>query len=237
MLKHESRVYLWVVLLPVPFLAGAGHAAEPYKRPNLVFILADDLGYGDLGCYGSPDIRTPRLDRLAADGVRFTDAYASGSICSPTRAASMTGGYQQRIGLEWAVYYDVPEEGLPPQETSLATMLSKAGYFTAMSGKWHLGYGDWNPTRHGFHRFFGMLGGNVHYFEHYGRKGTPDLWLDDAPIERAGYITDLIAEETVRLIGEAGDRPFFLYVPFNACASSLQRHNRDSAEEWLERNR
>lgn len=191
-------------------------AAAEQHRPNLVFILADDLGYGDLGCYGCPDIRTPRLDRLAAEGVRFTDAYSNGSVCSPTRAAFMTGRYQQRIGLEWAVFYDVPEEGLPPQETSLATMLRKAGYFTAMSGKWHLGYGDWNPTRHGFDRFIGMLGGNVHYFEHYGRSGTPDLWLDERPIQRPGYITDLIAEYAVRFIGEAGDRPFFLYVPFNA---------------------
>lgn len=190
--------------------------SEAAERPNLVFILADDLGYGDLGCYGCPDIRTPRLDKLAAQGVRFTDAYSNGSVCSPTRAAFITGRYQQRIGLEWAVYYDVPEEGLPLQETSLATMLHQAGYFTAMSGKWHLGYGDWNPTRHGFDRFFGMLGGNVHYFEHYGRKGTPDLWLDEKPVKRAGYITDLIAEEAIRFVSETGDRPFFLYVPFNA---------------------
>lgn len=205
------RKMLLVVLAIGTFCTSA--AAE---KPNLVFILADDLGYGDLGCYGSPDIRTPHLDRLAAQGVRFTDAYSNGSVCSPTRAAFITGRYQQRIGLEWAVYYDVPEEGLPPQETSLATMLRQAGYFTAMSGKWHLGYGDWNPTRHGFDRFFGMLGGNIHYFEHYGRKGTPDLWLDEQPIKRKGYITDLIAEQALRFVAEAGDRPFFLYVPFNA---------------------
>jgi arylsulfatase A-like enzyme len=190
--------------------------ADAADKPNLVFILADDLGYGDLGCYGCPDIHTPNLDRLAKQGVRFTDAYSSGSVCSPTRAAFITGRYQQRIGLEWAVYYDVPQEGLPHQETSLATMLRKAGYFTAMSGKWHLGYGDWNPTRHGFDRFFGMLGGNVHYFEHYGRKGTPDLWLDEQPIKRTGYITDLVAQHAVQFIDEAAERPFFLYVPFNA---------------------
>ena len=196
--------------------AFAGEKASESSVPNIVFILADDLGYGDLGCYGCPDIRTPNLDRLAKQGVRFTDAYSSGSVCSPTRAAFITGRYQQRIGLEWAVYYDVPEEGLPPQETSLATMLRNAGYFTAMAGKWHLGYGDWNPTRHGFDRFFGMLGGNVHYFEHYGRKGTPDLWLDEQPIKRTGYITDLIAEQAVQFVDEAGERPFFLHVPFNA---------------------
>ena len=197
-------------------LAATTCTADTTQKPNLVFIIADDLGYGDLGCYGCTDIRTPCLDRLATQGVRFTDAYSNASVCSPTRAAFITGRYQQRIGLEWAVYYDVPEEGLPPQETSLATMLRHAGYFTAMSGKWHLGYGDWNPTRHGFDRFFGMLGGNVHYFEHYGRKGTPDLWLDEKPIEREGYITDLIAQHAIQFIDEAADRPFFLYVPFNA---------------------
>ncbi len=205
-----------MILQTLLLIGAAACTAEGTDKPNLVFLLADDLGYGDLGCYGCPDIPTPCLDRLAAEGLRFTDAYSSGSICSPTRAAFITGRYQQRIGLEWAVYYDVPEEGLPPQETSLATVLHKAGYFTAMSGKWHLGYGDWNPTRHGFDRSFGMLGGNVHYFAHYGRKGTPDLWLDEQPIERSGYITDLIAEQAERFIDEAGDRPFFLYVPFNA---------------------
>ena len=197
-------------------LAATASTAEPTQKPNLVFIIADDLGYGDLGCYGCADIRTPCLDRLAAQGVRFTDAYSNASVCSPTRAAFITGRYQQRIGLEWAVYYDIPEEGLPPQETSLATMFRGAGYFTAMSGKWHLGYGDWNPNRHGFDRFFGMLGGNVHYLEHYGRKGTPDLWLNEKPIKREGYITDLIAQQAIQFIDEAADRPFFLYVPFNA---------------------
>jgi len=183
----------------------------------MVFMLADDLGYGDLGCYGATDIKTPRLDRLAREGVLLTDCYANGSVCSPTRAALMTGRYQQRIGLEWAVYYGVHGEGLPPQEKSIASMIRDAGYATAMVGKWHLGY-DRNrgPNHHGFQRFFGLLGGNHHYFQHYDRKGNHDLFLDTEPIHLEGYSTDLIGRYAVEFIDAMDDRPFFLYVPFNA---------------------
>ncbi len=166
------RPYLAALLA----VAGISYAGSPcysvespagpqrLARPNLVFILADDLGYGDLGCYGCPDMRTPRLDRLAKEGVLLTDCYSNGSVCSPTRAALMTGRYQQRIGLEWAVGYQVPGEGLPPGETSIASVIRDAGYATAMSGKWHLGYSPgWRPNDHGFDRFFGSLGGNIHY--------------------------------------------------------------------------
>ena len=183
----------------------------------MVFILADDLGYGDLGCYGATDVKTPRLDRLAREGVLMTDCYANGSVCSPTRAALMTGRYQQRIGLEWAVYYGVHGEGLPPEEKSIARMIRDAGYATAMVGKWHLGY-DRNrgPNHHGFQHFFGLLGGNHHYFQHYDRKGSHDLFLDTEPIHVEGYSTDLIGWYAVEFIQAMRDRPFFLYVPFNA---------------------
>ncbi|NOX55545.1 MAG: sulfatase-like hydrolase/transferase [Planctomycetes bacterium] len=219
---------MWAVsrqMIAVGFvLAGFGAVAArtaacgaEVDRPNLVFILADDLGYGDLGCYGAPDIRTPRLDRLAAEGILLTDCYANGSICSPTRAALMTGRYQQRIGLEWAVFYGVHKQGLPPQEKSLARMLRDAGYATAMAGKWHLGYDrDWGPNHHGFQRFFGLLGGNHHYFEHYDPKGRHDLFLDTEPIRVEGYSTNLITEYAVKFLEAMKDRPFFLYVAFNA---------------------
>ena len=190
---------------------------ESSPRPNIVFILADDLGYGDLGCYGAPDIDTPRLDRLATEGVLLTDCYSNGSVCSPTRAALMTGRYQQRIGLEWAVSYQVFGEGLPPQEKSIARLIRDAGYATAMVGKWHLGYDlDRRPVYHGFERFFGLLGGNHHYFEHYDRKGVHDLFLNDEPIEVEGYSTDLIGRHGARYIDAMKNGPFFLYVPFNA---------------------
>ena len=191
--------------------------AKSIDPPNIVFIMADDLGYGDLSCYGAPDIDTPQLDRLATEGVLLTDCYSNGSVCSPTRAALMTGRYQQRIGLEWAVSYQVFGEGLPPEEKSIARLIRDAGYATAMVGKWHLGYDlDRRPVYHGFERFFGLLGGNHHYFEHYDRKGVSDLFLDDDPIEVEGYSTDLIGRHGARYIDAMKNGPFFLYVPFNA---------------------
>jgi len=191
--------------------------AESGRAPNMVLMLADDLGYGDLGCYGANDIETPHLDRLAREGVLLTDGYANASVCSPTRAALMTGRYQQRIGLEWAVYYGVESEGLPPGEKSIARMIRDAGYATALVGKWHLGYAaDWAPNHHGFERFFGLLGGNHHYFEHYDRLGRHDLFLDTEPIRLEGYSTDLIGRYAVEFLEAMQDRPFFLYVAFNA---------------------
>jgi N-acetylgalactosamine-6-sulfatase len=186
-------------------------------RANIVFILADDLGYGDLGCYGCPDIKTPRLDRLAREGILLTDCYSNGSVCSPTRAALLTGRYQQRIGLEWAVSYQVFGEGLPPEEKSIARLIRDTGYATAMVGKWHLGYDlDRRPKHHGFERFFGLLGGNHHYFEHYDRKGVPDLFRDNEPVRVAGYSTDLMGRAAVEYVEAMKPGPFFLYVPFNA---------------------
>ena len=184
---------------------------------NVIFMLADDLGYGDLGCFGAPDIQTPNLDRMAAEGVRMTDCYANASICSPTRLAFITGRYQQRLGLEWAVSYGVFGEGMIPGEPSVAGLMKSAGYQTAMSGKWHLGYDDDRvPNAHGFDRYFGLLGGNHHYFEHYDRKNRPDLFRDREAIEMEGYSTDLIADHAIQYIREMADQPFFLYVPFNA---------------------
>jgi len=190
---------------------------ESRRAPNVVLILTDDLGYGDLSCYGCPDIDTPKLDRLAQQGVLLTDCYSNGSICSPTRAALMTGRYQQRIGLEWAVYYQAYGEGLPPEEKSVARIIRDAGYATAMAGKWHLGYDDgWAPNDHGFDRFFGSLGGNIHYFQHVDRLGVPDLFLDREPVKRKGYATDLTADFAVEVINAPAGRPFFLYVALNA---------------------
>lgn len=186
-------------------------------RPNVVFILADDLGYGDVGCFGATDIHTPNIDRLAAEGVRLTSNYSNSAICSPTRAAFMTGRYFQRLGLEWAVWYQAPGEGLPPEEVSLASMMKAAGYRTALSGKWHLGYENgWRPNQHGFDHFFGCLGGNVNYFEYYDKTGTHDLFLNDEPLHAEGYLTDLTADYALQFIEAMKEEPFFLYASFNA---------------------
>lgn len=187
--------------------------AADKSHPNIVFILADDLGYGDLGCYGAADIRTPHLDKLATDGLRFTDFYANGPTCSPTRVAFLTGRYQQRAGMENALYYQEKGRGLPAQGETVADALQSAGYATALCGKWHVGYDPVRqPRQQGFDHFFGLLGGNHHYFQHMDRIGVPDLWLNNQPIEREGYTTDLITEDALQFIEKHRQEPFFLYL-------------------------
>lgn len=214
--------------------ACAGERPDPRARLNIVLILADDLGYSDLGCYGCKDIKTPVLDRLATQGVRFTQFYSNGPECSPTRAALLTGRYQQRVGgLECAIgtgnvgRYDdavrlrtTNDLGLPAETTSVARLLKDAGYSTAMCGKWHLGYEDkFSPNRHGFDHAFYCLGGDMDYEHHVEDppQNMPVLRLNGRPHERPGYFTDLVAEDAVRFINQTRkDRPFFLYVPFTA---------------------
>ncbi len=187
-------------------------------RPNVVFILADDLGYGDLGCYGVTDIKTPRIDTIARDGVKFTDFHSNGPVCTPTRCGFITGRYQQRFGgLEWAIPPGGQNLGLPKNEPTIATALQKAGYATAMSGKWHLGYtSDWGPNAHGFERYFGLLSGNHDYVSHREHDGRADLFLNDKPVEMEGYSTHLITKHAIKWLDEIKDKPFFLYVAYNA---------------------
>jgi N-acetylgalactosamine-6-sulfatase len=213
-------------------------------KPNIVFLLADDLGYGDIGCYGG-SAATPHLDRLAREGVRFTSFYSNGTECSPTRTALLTGRYQQRVGgLECAIgtgnvgrYDDAirlcaqHDLGLPVSEVSLARRLKDAGYATALVGKWHLGYEDkFAPNAHGFDHAFYCLGGGMDYFHHVEDPPTyqPVLRLDGAPVKRSGYFTDLVAEDAVRWLHAVGRRPFFLYVPFTAPHSPYQGPDDDS---------
>lgn len=231
--------------------AGAPPAAGPV-RPNVVLLLADDLGYGDVGCYGAPDVRTPNIDALAAGGVRLTQFYSGGPECTPTRTALLTGRYPQRPGgLECAIgianvgrYDDAirlrerRELGLPPSESVLARALKEAGYATAVCGKWHLGYErHFFPDRHGFDHSFGPLGGGVDYFFHTEPDGTPMLYLNGAPVRAEGYLTDLITEDAVRFIRSQRGRPFLLYVPFTAPHSPYQgpldrRPHPLDATEW-----
>jgi N-acetylgalactosamine-6-sulfatase len=214
-------------------------AAEPERRkPNIVFLLADDLGYGDLACYGCKDIKTPHIDRLAAEGVRYTQFYAHPE-CSPTRAAFLTGRYPQRVGgLECAIgvgnvgRYDdairlrkTNDLGLPTTPTTLPRILKDAGYATGICGKWHLGYEDkFSPSRHGFDHAFYSLGGGMDYFHHVEDPPgyDPVLRLDGKPITRAGYFTDLVADDAVEFIRANKSKPFFLYVPFTAPHAPFQ---------------
>ncbi|MEN3940224.1 sulfatase [Prosthecobacter sp. SYSU 5D2] len=208
-----KTVLLPAVLLSASWLLHATPPAGAQAMPNILFILADDLGYGDLSCYGAPDIRTPHLDRLAGEGIRFTDFYANGFVCTPTRAAFMTGRYQQRIGLEDAVTYQEMGRGLPEGGRTVADALLNAGYATGIVGKWHLGYDqDRRPLQQGFEHFFGLLGGNHHYFEHMDRIGVPDLWLGNEAVQRPDYSTDLFTAEAIAFLERSREQPFFLYL-------------------------
>ncbi|MSU59292.1 MAG: twin-arginine translocation pathway signal protein [Pedosphaera sp.] len=221
--KPMRSLTRWLCACFAVGLVLAGFAAEK-PRPNILFILADDLGYGDLGCYGAPDIRTPNIDRLAREGVRLTDFYSNGPVCTPTRCGLMTGRYPQRIGgLEWAIPPGAKHLGLPPQEKTIATLLRESGYATAMAGKWHLGYTeDRAPNAHGFERFFGLLSGNHDYFTHRENNGERDLFLDTKPVVLEGYSTHLITQHALEFLGGMKDKPFFLYVAFNAPHFPLQ---------------
>ena len=201
------------------------------RRPNIVIILADDLGHGDLGVTGAPDIRTPRLDRLASEGVRFTHAYANAPVCSPTRAALLSGQYQQRAGVGRVIYANERELGLSHQVELLPAYLRKAGYATGIIGKWHLGYPKTHfPTRFGFDEFTGFVAGNIDYFAHTDRLGNADLWRGEEAITDDRYFTDLIADEAIDFINRHEDEPFFLYLPFNAPHDPFQGpEHRDTA--------
>ncbi|MDT8302102.1 MAG: sulfatase-like hydrolase/transferase [Sedimentisphaerales bacterium] len=215
-------------------------ASSNQRVPNIVLIMADDLGYGDLGSYGCTDIRTTAVDSLAAEGVRFTTFYSNAPECTPTRTALLTGRYQHRVGgLECALgignvgRYDdairlrqTNDMGLPAQQTTIARMLKDAGYATAICGKWHLGYEKkFFPLRHGFDYWFGPVGGAVDYFHHCEYTGQPALYQNDSTIKREGYLTDLITDEAVKFIQRPRSSPFFLYVPYTSPHTPYQGPN------------
>jgi arylsulfatase A-like enzyme len=194
-------------------------AAEPSapKKPNILVIVADDLGYADLGCFGSRDVRTPHLDRLAAEGTRLTDFYASAPVCSPTRASLITGRYPQRAGFEWVIRYNEKGRGLPADGASLPRLLKGAGYTTGLVGKWHLGYRPaFGPNAHGFDDFFGFLAADLDYYAHTDANGDPGLYEDGKLVEREGYLTDLITDRAVAFLKKNARGPFFLEVAYNA---------------------
>lgn len=188
------------------------------KRPNIVFILADDLGYADLSCYGRRDYETPEIDTLASQGARFLSAYASSPVCSPTRTALITGRYQYRLPLGLEEPLGARDIGLPPEHPTLPSLLRKQGYETALVGKWHMGgLPDYGPLKSGYDHFWGFRHGAIDYFSHVGPWGR-DLWDQDVPVEEAGYLTDLLGARAVEMIEwfAASDRPFLLSLHFSA---------------------
>jgi arylsulfatase A-like enzyme len=191
-------------------------------RPNFVFILADDLGYADLGCYGGRTKCSPSLDRLAREGLRFTQGYANSSVCSPTRFALMTGRWQHRLrgGADEPIRSSARGDatlGLPPAHPTLPSLLRDAGYATALVGKWHLGFPPhFGPLKSGYEEFFGMLSGGMDYHTHRDTAGIHDLYDNETEVHRKGYLTDLITERAVRFVKRERSAPFLLSVHYNA---------------------
>jgi arylsulfatase A-like enzyme len=189
------------------------------RKPNIIVILADDLGYNDIGCYGSTVNPTPHLDALAAGGMRFTDFHASAPMCTPTRVALLTGRYQHRYGMERVLGSSgmTYEMGLPLEAMTLAEHLTAVGYATGITGKWHLGYiPEYNPVRQGFDFFRGHVSGAGDYISHIDRSGREDWWWNDTPHMEQGYNTHLTNGHSLDFIRQHKDRPFFLYVSHSA---------------------
>jgi len=205
----------FALALPSLLLLEGQASSQPAQKrpPNLVILLADDLGYADVGFHGCKDIPTPHIDALARDGVRCTDGYVSGPYCSPTRAGMLTGRYQNRFGHEFNP--SGANHGMPTTETTLADRLKKAGYVTGLVGKWHLGSAEqFHPQKRGFDEFFGFLGGAHSYFPDKGMAGGI-LRGTEKVIEKE-YLTDALAREAVAFIERHKAKPFFLFLSFNA---------------------
>jgi arylsulfatase A-like enzyme len=225
----DTLLRVCVVLLAAQLLSEQACADEAQK-PNIIVIVGDDMGYADIGVHGSREIPTPHIDDLANAGVRCTHGYVSGPYCSPTRAGLLTGRYQTRFGHEFnpgggdanrqrqekkqkSHTQRAKESGLPLSETTIADRLKEAGYVTALIGKWHLGGANkFHPQRRGFDEFFGFLGGAHPYFP--GDQAR--VLRGSEPVEEEAYLTDAFGREAVAFIDRHADRPFFLYLAFNA---------------------
>ncbi|UMB61772.1 sulfatase-like hydrolase/transferase [Lutibacter sp. A80] len=222
---RRVMLFLFSILL----LSCLDNKEQIIKQPNIIIIVADDLGYGDISSFGNTTIKTPNIDALATTGIKFTDFHSNGAVCSPTRAALMTGKYQQRTGIEGVVtaksHRDV---GLSLAQVTIAEELSSYGYNSAMFGKWHLGYAkEYNPSLQGFHQFEGFVSGNIDYHAHIDQEGYLDWWKETEIKNREGYSTDLITENGVKFIKDNSlqktAKPFFLYLPHEAPHGPYQR--------------
>jgi arylsulfatase A-like enzyme len=220
-LKVTRREFLNSAAATSALVAGARiGVSSQAPRPNVLFILADDLGYGDLSCYGRPDYQTQVLDGLARQGVKLTSAYAAAPVCTPTRCAFVTGRYPQRteVGLHEPLTARDRDNGLPADRPTIAALLKTDGYDTALIGKWHLGWKpEFGPNRHGFDEFFGILSGAGDYFTHRSSdSGGADLWENLEPIQRVGYLTDLLSDRAVEFITRRRTKPFYLSLHYTA---------------------
>lgn len=229
----------FILVVSIFMISGCQNAKRDIQasKPNVIIILADDLGYADVGFNGSTEIPTPNIDRIAKEGVVFTNGYVTYSVCGPSRAGLITGRYQNRFGYATnpIIAPDDPNMGLPLSERTLATELKTAGYTNGVIGKWHLGtHESLKPDKRGFDHFFGFLSGGHRYFpEEYIFKDLSEvkkdwdwyqtkLLLNNEPVEETDYLTDALSREAVKFIDANRDHPFFLYLAYNAPHGPLQ---------------
>jgi arylsulfatase A-like enzyme len=213
-----------VLAAPLALALTARSSRAQAAPPNIVYIMADDLGYADLSCYGRRDYATPNIDRLATDGMKFFQAYANSAVCSATRTALITGRYQYRlpVGLAEPLGAGNTNLGLPPEHPTLPSLLKQAGYGTTLLGKWHLGnLPNFSPLKSGYDHFWGFHNGGIDYFTHksgVGPDSPVDLWDGDTQVEQAGYFTTLLGDRAVKTVTDyaAARRPFLLSLHFNA---------------------
>src|SRR5215213_661579 len=200
--------------------------AQTRSRPNILFILADDMGWADLSCYGRPDYQTPNLDRLAAQGMRFTNAYSAAPVCTPTRVGFHTGRYPARllVGLEEPIHErkELSAEklrtiGIPADHPTVASLTKSAGYSTALVGKWHAGYLPFfGPLKSGFDEFYGNMSGAVDHFTHKDMTGSLDFFEGEVPVEKIGYMTDLLTQRAIEYVKRPHKKPFYLSLHYTA---------------------
>ncbi len=228
--NYLFRVKLSVPLLSMSFIpvGSVNNSAIEVDRPNIIIIMADDLGYGDIGCYGNDHIKTPVLNKMAEEGITFTDFYSNGPVCTPTRAALITGNYQQRAGLEGVLYVAIDQRkyGISTSEITMAELFSESGYKTGLFGKWHLGYKpENNPVNHGFDEFYGFISGNIDYISHRDGANIHDWWHNTDTIHEKGYLTDLITDKALSFMDNRNDNPFLLYLSHAAPHFPFQGRN------------
>ena len=219
------RLCLSVMIAVLAPLVGCADASV--EKPNFIVIVADDLGYGDLGVYGNKNVNTPNIDRLAKEGILFTDFHSNGAVCSPTRAALLMGNYQQRSGVTGVITAKSHRDfGLSTEQKTFAEALKEAGYATGMFGKWHLGYQpEFNPVNQGFDEFIGFVSGNIDYHSHVDQEGHADWWFGQKLKKDKGYVTDLISQYSVDFVRRHQDKNFLLYIPHEAPHYPIQDRN------------
>lgn len=202
-----------------PLALGARVEAKTSTRPNFLYIMADDMGFADLSCYGREDYETPNIDALARQGMMFRQAYANSAVCTATRVGLITGRYQYRLPVGLEEPLGKRDVGLPPSHPTLPSLMKKAGYSTSLIGKWHLGsLPKYGPLQSGYDHFWGFRSGGVDYFTHDAPGNRPDLWDGNTPVETTGYLTDLLGDRAISLLEDysKGTTPFMMSLHFSA---------------------